>query len=89
MLNAINSSASGMTTYIGLYPNKLIINGYTCCGGGFAMIKSSKTARERLWSRSARVKMIRPSVKLDLIFRYISIYETKSTSSSTIFPAVI
>lgn len=69
MLNAMNSSASGITTYIGLYPSRLTIRGYTCTGGGFAIIKSSKTARERLWSRSARVKIMRPSVKLDLIFR--------------------
>jgi hypothetical protein len=48
ILNAINSSASGITTYIGLYPNKLIIIGYTCCGGGDAMISNSRIAREKL-----------------------------------------
>jgi hypothetical protein len=48
ILSAINSSASGITTYIGLYPNKLIIMGYTCCGGGDAMISNSRIAREKL-----------------------------------------
>jgi hypothetical protein len=53
------------------------------------IIKSSRTAREKLWSRSARVNIINPNVKLDLIFLYIEIYDTKSTSSRTMFPAVI
>ncbi len=88
MLKATNSSASGITTYAGLYPNKLTISGY-CTGGGFIIIKSSRTAREKLWSRSARVNIINPNVKLDLIFLYIPIYDTKSTSSRTMFPAVI
>jgi len=48
ILNATNSSASGITTYIGLYPNKLIIIGYTCCGGGDAMISNKRIAREKL-----------------------------------------
>ncbi len=89
MLSAINSTASGITTYIGLYPSRFTIIGYTDCGGGLAIIKSSRTARERLWSKSAIVKMIRPRVKLDLILRYISRYEIRSTSSSTMLPAVI
>ena len=69
ILNAINSSASGITTYIGLYPSRLIIIGYTCGGGGLAIISSSMIARETLCSRSATVKIIRPRVKLDLILR--------------------
>lgn len=89
MLNAINSSASGITTYIGSYPNHCTINGHAGGGGGFAMTSSRSTALEKLWSRSAIVKMIRPRVKLDVIFRYISIYEIKRTSSKTMFPAVI
>ncbi len=48
ILNATNSSASGITTYMGLYPNKLIIIGYTCCGGGDAMISNKRIAREKL-----------------------------------------
>jgi hypothetical protein len=72
MLRAINSRASGITTYKGLYPSRLTINGYTDTGGGFAMINRSRTAREMVCRRSARVNIIRPSVKLDLIFPYIS-----------------
>ncbi len=53
------------------------------------MIRSNRTAREMLCNRSAIVKMIRPSVKFDLIFLYISRYETKSTSNNTTLPAVI
>ncbi len=89
MLSAMNSSASGITTYAGLYPSRFIIRGYTCTGGGLAIIKSSRMARERLCSRSAMVKTMRPSVKLDLILLYISKYEKRSTSSNTMLPAVI
>ncbi len=53
------------------------------------MIRRRRIAREKLWRRRAMVKTIRPSVKLDLIFLYISTYETRSTSSRTRFPAVI
>jgi hypothetical protein len=71
ILKATNSSASGITTYIGLYPNRLIIIGYTCCGGGDAMISNSNIARDKLCNRSAIVNIISPSVKLDLILLYI------------------
>ena len=71
MLKAMNSRISGITTYIGLYPSRLIMIGYTCSGGGLAIIKSNMMAREKLCNNSATVKIIRPSVKLDLIFLYI------------------
>ncbi|MCZ7358395.1 MAG: hypothetical protein O8C65_15865 [Candidatus Methanoperedens sp.] len=63
----MNSSASGITTYTGLYPRRFTIIGYTCGGGGLPIIKSKRIAREKLWSRSAMVKIISPRVKLDLI----------------------
>jgi hypothetical protein len=68
ILNAMNSSASGITTYSGLYPNRLTIMGHTCGGGGLPIISSKRTALEKLCSRSARVKIMSPSVKFDLIF---------------------
>ena len=73
MLSAMNSSASGIITYSGLYPNRLTIMGHTVGGGGFAIISSNRTTLEKLCSRSARVKIMSPSVKFDLIFLYISI----------------
>ncbi|MDD5472733.1 MAG: hypothetical protein PHU34_01155 [Candidatus Methanoperedens sp.] len=84
----MNSSTSGITTYTGLYPNRLTIIGYIAGGGGFAIISNKRTAREMLCNRSAIVKIIRPRVKLDLILLYIWKYETKSTSSNTMLPDV-
>jgi len=64
-----------------LYPNRLTIIGYTVGGGGLAIISNSITALERLWRSSAIVKIMRPRVKLDFIFLYISIYETKTQAA--------
>lgn len=51
------------------------------------MINNNIMAREKLCNKSATVKIIRPSVKLDLIFLYIWIYDTRSTNSNTMLPA--
>jgi hypothetical protein len=67
----------------------LIIIGYTCWGGGLAIISSSIIAREKLCNKSATVKIIRPRVKLDLILLYIWKYEIRSTNSNTMLPAEI
>jgi len=51
------------------------------------MINSNMMAREKLCNNSANVKIIRQSVKLDLILLYIWIYDTRSTKSRTMLPA--